>query len=114
MTRIATGTVLVLFSLYTAWVAWRFGYTSVFEVSLREHPSTQALIDLFIAGGLLFVIMVRDNQRSGRSFRQLLPYAILTCVFASVGPLLYFTVYPDLLTSAHAKLPGSEHPPASS
>lgn len=97
MVRLLLGTVLVPFSIYTGWIAWEFGYTSVFEVTLREHPSTQVLIDLFIAGGLLFVIMVLDNQRSGRSFRKILPYAIVTCLLASIGPLLYFIVYPDLL-----------------
>ncbi len=95
--RLILVTILVLFSTYTGWIAWEFGYTSVFEVSLREHPSTQVLIDLFIAGGMLFVIMVLDNRKSGRSFRKIIPYAVVTLAAGSVGPLLYFTVYPDLL-----------------
>jgi hypothetical protein len=95
MLRLILGTIFVLFSTYTGWIAWEYGYSSVLEVTLREPQSTQVLIDLFIAGGLLFAIMVVDNKRSGRSIKKIIPYAILTLVFASVGPLLYFTVYPD-------------------
>lgn len=95
--RFLLGTVFVLFSIYTGWVAWEFGYTSVFEVSLREHPSTQVLIDLWIAGALLFFIMILDNRRQGRSFRKVAPFAILTLFFGALGPLLYFFVYPNLL-----------------
>lgn len=101
--RLILGTIFVLFSIYTGWIAWEFGYTSVFEVTLREHPSTQVLVDLIIAGGLLFVIMVLDNKRSGRSISKLIPYAILTLAFASVGPLLYFTVYPDFFKTKDNK-----------
>lgn len=97
--RVILGTILILFSIYTGWIAWEFGYTSVFEVSLREQPSTQVLIDLFIAGGLLFVIMILDNRKRGRSFGKIIPFAIVTALGGSIGPLLYFTVYPDLFMS---------------
>jgi uncharacterized membrane protein len=87
----------VLFSLYTGWIIWEFGYTSVFEVSLREHPSTQVLIDLFVMGGILMAAMITDNQRSGRPLSKLVPFMILAILAGSIGPLLYFIVYPSLV-----------------
>jgi len=99
LARLILGTILLLFSVYTGWIIWEFGYTSVFEVSLREHPSTQVLIDLFIAGGLLFFIMILDNKRRGRSISKIVPFAIVTLAAGSIGPLLYFTVYPELFES---------------
>lgn len=95
--KLLLGTILVLFTIYTGWIAWEFGYTSVFEVSFREHPSTQAIIDLWIACGLLFFIMILDNQKSGRPFQKVAPFAIITILAGSIGPLLYFLVYSDLL-----------------
>jgi hypothetical protein len=95
--RLLLGTVLVLFSLYTGWIVWEFGYTSVFEVSLREHPSTQALVDLFISCGLLLFIVIFDNRRNGRSLQKVAPFAILTILLGAIGPMLYFLVYPNLL-----------------
>lgn len=89
--------VLALFSAYTGWVAWEFGYLSVFEVSLREHPSTQAIIDLWIACGLLFLIIFADHLRSGRPLIHFVPFAIVTSIFGAIGPLLYFICYSDLL-----------------
>lgn len=97
--RFLLAVVLVLFSIYTGWIVWEFGYTSVFEVSFREHPSTQVVIDLWIACGLLFFIMILDNQRSGRSFHKVAPFAIVTILAGSIGPLLYFLVYSNLLNS---------------
>jgi hypothetical protein len=79
-------------------VAWEFGYTSVFEVAFREHPTTQAVIDLWISCGLLFMIMIVDNRRSGRRPRAVAPYALITMLLGAIGPLLYFIVYPGLLT----------------
>ena len=48
---------------------WEFGYVSVFTESFRSHPTTQVLIDLLIAGGILTLIMIFDNHRKGRSFK---------------------------------------------
>ncbi|MFN7903609.1 MAG: hypothetical protein ACK5P5_00345 [Pseudobdellovibrionaceae bacterium] len=89
--------ILILFSAYTGWIVWEFGYTSVFEVSFREHPSTQVVIDLFVAGLILLLVMVADNRRHGRPFRKVLPFLILGIFTGSIGALLYFLIYPDLL-----------------
>jgi hypothetical protein len=97
--RVMLGVVMLLFTAYTAWIAWEFGYTSVFEVAFREHPTTQAVIDLWISCGLLFVIMVLDHRRSGRTLGAVVPFALVTMLLGAIGPLLYFIVYPGLLTS---------------
>jgi hypothetical protein len=96
--RLLLGIVLVLFSVYTGWIAVEFGYTSVFEVAFREHPTTQAVVDLWIACGLLFFVMILDNQRSGGTLYSVAPYAVLTLLLGAIGPLLYFLVQPNLLT----------------
>ena len=95
--RLMLATILILFSIYTGWIIWEFGYTSVFEVSFREHPSTQAVIDLFVAGFILLIVMIADNQRRGRAFKKVLPFLILGVFTGSIGALLYFLIYPDLL-----------------
>jgi hypothetical protein len=95
--RLFIGIVLILFAAYTGWIAWEFGYTSVFEVAFREHPTTQAVVDLWIACGFLFLIMVRDNHNNGRSLRQVSPFLLVTLVAGALGPLSYFFVYPGLL-----------------
>jgi len=67
--RFLIALVLLVFSTYTAWIVWEFGYVSVFTESFRSHPTTQVLIDLLIAGGILTLIMIFDNHRKGRSFK---------------------------------------------
>ena len=95
--RFILAIIFIAFSAYTAWIVWEFGYLSVFQVTLQQHPSTQVLLDLFIGVGLLFVIMLVDHYRSGRSLKKVLPFVLLTGVFGSLGPLLYFIFYPQLL-----------------
>ncbi len=75
-----------------------FGYTSVFEVAFRGHPTTQAVVDVWIACGLLFFVIILYNQRSGRPLYSVAPHAVLTLLLAAIGPLLYFLVQPNLLT----------------
>ena len=95
--RFLLGLILAFFSAYTVWIASEFGYTSVFVVTLREPPSTQALIDLLIACSLLFFVILSDHRQKGRPLIQFIPFAIATAVAGSIGPLLYFIFYPDLL-----------------
>lgn len=101
--RIILIIVLAIFSIYTGWIAWEFGYTSVFTSSLKEHPSTQVLVDLFVMGSLVLAIMIFDNQRAGRSFRQVAPFVTITMLAGAIGPLLYFIVHGDLLKSKEKK-----------
>lgn len=96
--RLMLGAILILFSAYTGWIVWEFGYLSVFEVSLREHPSTQVVVDLFVTGFILFLVMIADNRRRGRPLKKVLPFLVLGIFAGSIGGLLYFLINPDLLT----------------
>ena len=89
---------LIPFSIYSAWVAWTFGYTSVFTVGFREHPTTQALLDLFISVGLLMLIMIADSIKNNRSISKMAPFIVLTLLLGAIGPLIYFLTYPSILT----------------
>jgi hypothetical protein len=90
---------LFAFSSYSAWVVKEFGYMSVFYGSLSSHPTSQVLFDLIIAGGLLALLMIADNQRQGRPFMKAVPFLLTTVALGSIGPLLYFLIYPEGLTA---------------
>lgn len=87
---------LVLFVGYT-------GYTmSIAEQSLLSFgyqlissPDTaQVIIDLYIMAILALVWMYQDIKRRGKTIKYWLPYALVTLVFVSVGPLLYLVLRP--------------------
>jgi len=43
---------------------------------------------------LALVWMYQDNKESGKSIMYFFPFALLTLVFVSVGPLLYLVLKP--------------------
>ncbi|MNT65644.1 hypothetical protein D3C72_2036430 [compost metagenome] len=64
-----------------------------FGMQLMSGPdTTQVVIDLYLACGLIAIWMYRDNRRQGRGLAYLLPFYLLTAVFASIGPLLYLVL----------------------
>lgn len=64
-----------------------------FGAQLMSRPDTaQVVIDLYLACALIAVWMYQDNRRQGRSLAYLLPFYLLTAVFASIGPLLYLVL----------------------
>ena len=88
---------LVLFTGYT-------GYTmSIAEQSLLSFgyqlissPDTaQVVIDLYLMAILAMVWMYQDNKNRGNTIKHWLPYALVTLVFVSVGPLLYLVLRPN-------------------
>jgi hypothetical protein len=88
---------LVLFVGYT-------GYTmSIAEQSLLSFgyqlissPDTaQVVIDLYIMAILALAWMYQDNKNRGKTVKHWLPYALVTLVFVSVGPLLYLVLRPS-------------------
>ena len=82
---------LVLFGGYTLWVmAISEQPLLEFGAQLMSRADTaQVVIDLYLACALIGIWMYRDNRRQGRSLAYLLPFYVLTAVFASIGPLLY-------------------------
>jgi hypothetical protein len=84
--QIVLGIELAGFSALTAYAIWQHGYFGVFEVALSSWATSLLLVDLVIALGLALVWMMSDSRERGLAF---LPYALLTLLFGSVGPLLY-------------------------
>lgn len=85
---------LVLFGGYTLWVM-AISEQSLLEfgTQLMGRPDTaQVVIDLYLACTLIGIWMYQDNRRQGRTLAYLLPFYLLTAVFASIGPLLYLVM----------------------
>ncbi|MBL4729343.1 MAG: DUF2834 domain-containing protein [Gammaproteobacteria bacterium] len=59
---------------------------------LSSIDTAQVVIDLYIFCGLACVWMYFDNKSSGKGAISVLPYFLLTAIFASIGPLLYIVV----------------------
>lgn len=96
-TKAAPLMLLVLFSGYT-------GYTmSIAEQSLLSFghqlvssPDTaQVVIDLYIMAILALAWMYQDVKKRGKTIRHWLPYAAVTLIFVSIGPLLYLVLRPN-------------------
>lgn len=92
--RLLSSAILILFSAYTLLVMlqaeqslWQFGQ------QLMSSPDTaQVVIDLYLLAALAFVWMYHDNKARQRSALSLLPYFLITAVYASIGPLLYLAL----------------------
>jgi hypothetical protein len=88
---------LVLFAGYT-------GYTMTiaeqsllsFGYQLISSPDTaQVVMDLYIMAILALVWMYQDIKNRGKTIKHWLPYAVLTLIFVSIGPLLYLVLRPN-------------------
>jgi len=106
--RIGLGIVLADFAALNVYVVAKYGYAGFFELALANGATIALLVDLTIALSLIGVWMWRDARDSGRAF---LPYAVLTLLFGSIGPLAYLIGDPELSTAprgsaanAHADL----------
>jgi hypothetical protein len=84
--RIALGIVLASFMALTAYAIERYGFAGSLELCFANAATTTLFVDACIALGLVVMWMVEDARTQGRSW---LPYALLTLVFGSVGPLVY-------------------------
>lgn len=86
--------VLLPFSLYTAWTLLTAEQSLLaFGLELLARADTaQVLIDLYLMAALACVWMVKDSRSRGRSSWTVLPYALVTLVFVSIGPLLYLVM----------------------
>jgi len=84
--RIALGIVLASFTALTAYVIALHGFAGSLALCFANAATTTLFVDACIALGLIVMWMWDDARAHGRSW---LPYALLTLVFGSVGPLLY-------------------------
>ncbi|CED60561.1 Putative uncharacterized protein [Moritella viscosa] len=99
--RITSIILLLLFTGYTAFTMsiaqqslLSFGY------QLISSPDTaQVFFDLYIMAFLAMVWMYDDCKKLGKSNLYFLPFALLTLVFVSIGPLLYLGLKPSKVAS---------------
>ena len=85
---------LILFSVFTAYSMIN-AQESLLDFGARLMSSldtAQVVIDLYILCAMACVWMYRDNKSKGKEVRSILPYFLLTAIFASLGPLLYLVV----------------------
>jgi cytochrome bd-type quinol oxidase subunit 2 len=74
------------FSAFSLWVLMQVGYLGIWQGGFANLGSTQITLDLVIACTLLLGFIVRDCRAQGRSWW---PWAALTLVAGSIGPLAY-------------------------
>jgi hypothetical protein len=84
--QIGLGIVLVDFAALNAWVVYRFGMVGFWELATANLAVIAVMVDLTIALTLVSIWMWRDARERGLGF---VPYFVVTCLFGSVGPLLY-------------------------
>jgi len=85
---------LILFSAFTAYSMLN-AQESLLDFGARLMSSldtAQVVIDLYIFCAMACVWMYRDNRQRGNKVTHVLPYFLLTAVFASIGPLLYLVI----------------------
>ncbi|WP_340677732.1 DUF2834 domain-containing protein [Paraglaciecola sp.] len=88
----------VLYTAYTMSIAEQsllsFGYQL-----MTSSDTAQVVIDLYIMAILAIVWMYYDVKQLDKTVMYWLPFALLTLVFVSVGPLLYLALRKDVRTN---------------
>jgi hypothetical protein len=84
--RFALIGVIVGFGAYTIAAFVEHGLIGFIEEAVENLATVQVLIDLSIVATLALIWMYRDSRSSGVPF---LPYAVLTVLAGSFGPLSY-------------------------
>ena len=99
--RIITACVLVVFVSYTAYTMATSNQSLLsFGHQLLASPDTaQVLIDLYIMAMLAVIWMYIDCKKLRKPVWYWLIFALITCVFVSVGPLLYLVLRTDKLVA---------------
>lgn len=84
----------VLYTAYTMSIAEQsllsFGYQLI-----TSPDNAQVIVDLYIMAVLAIVWMYYDVKKLDKTLMYWLPFALLTLVFVSVGPLLYLALRKD-------------------
>ncbi len=78
--------VTVAFVAFTGWVVLQTGYVGFLEQLLSSKVGWQVFVDVTIALLLVLTWVRGDARRTGRAFW---PYAVVTVLLGSIGPLLY-------------------------
>ena len=62
---------------------------------MMSPDTAQIVIDLYIMAALAIVWMYQDINRRGKGVKYWVPFALITLVFVSIGPLLYLVIRPN-------------------
>lgn len=95
--RIMSLILLILFAGYTTYTLSIAEQSLIsFGYQLLSSPDTaQVVIDLYIMALLALAWMYQDIKSRGKTIKHWLPYAAITLVFVSIGPLLYLVLRPN-------------------
>lgn len=74
------------FGAFSLWALLQVGYLGIWQGGLANPGSQQIMLDLVVACTLLIGFIARDCRAQGRPWW---PWAVLTLVLGSFGPLAY-------------------------
>ena len=103
--RIVPAVLLVGFSALTAEVVVRDGYTGWLRVAFENRSAGLLLVDLTIALSLVIGWMVRDARARNATWW---PFALLTVLLGSVGPLAYLVLRPSARSASDRRAHDAE------
>jgi hypothetical protein len=83
--------VLAAFGAFSVYAMVQVGYFGIFQAGMASVGAWQILLDLLIMAAVAMMFIWRDARRSGRSFW---PFAAITLIAGSFGPLLYLLLAP--------------------
>jgi hypothetical protein len=92
MKRFLIGMVLADFVALNVWVVAQYGIVGFLEAATANLATIAVMVDLVIALSLVLAWIWQDARARGVSP---LPYAALTAMLGSVGPLLYLLLRRD-------------------
>jgi hypothetical protein len=78
--------VTLLFGAYSFWVLMQVGFLGIWQGGLANPGSRQITADLVVSCTLVVGFIARDCRAQGRPWW---PWALLTLVAGSLGPLAY-------------------------
>ena len=101
MQRVLLIITLLAFGALSAVALWQHGYWGILAPHFQSFGAAQVLADLVIALTLVMVWMWHDAKASGRN---VWPWAVLTLVAGSFGPLLYLLTRPAAASTSRSGL----------
>lgn len=95
--RVTSIILLFLFTGYTAYtmtIAQQFLLSFGYQI-ISSPDTAQVVFDLYIMALLAMIWMYQDSKTLNKSKIYFFPFALLTLVFVSIGPLLYLALRPS-------------------
>ncbi|NDW22268.1 DUF2834 domain-containing protein [Alteromonas hispanica] len=87
-------TLLIPFSILTAYAVVRVGIVEIFTYHLRSPAGWQVFTDLVVALIIVLIWLIPDARKNNRNPW---PWVIATICMGSIGPLLYLATETDTI-----------------